>query len=139
MKAAEGEASEERAAPAITQEPEGMDEEEIEAERLLVDVAESKTAGKKFFISTKADTAPHYIRYEPTAIYDELQTEDITEIRMEDELSKLKTANTDELEASLMAPQDVIGQQMSTDFRMRKLDAALSDLHKQKQSKHPLL
>jgi hypothetical protein len=137
MNAAEGRESHEkqkRDTDSNPEQPERMDEEEIAAERILVDVAESKTAGKKFFISTEADTAPHYVRYEPKAIDDEMQTADITEIRMEDELSKLKTANTDELEASLMAPQAAIGQQMSADFRMRKLDAALSDLQRQRQS-----
>ena len=82
----------------------------------------------------------HYVRYNVTdPIDNEIDNHSFAEIRMEDELHKLKTTNTDELESSLLEPQSAIGQQMSDDFRMRKLDAALADLHKRKESRPSLL
>lgn len=111
---------------------------EYEAELLLVNTTESKQGGKHFTISTKPNPNSKYVRYEANAIDNELDTEEIAEARMEDELTKLKTANPDELETSLLETQEVINRNMVEDFRMRKLEAELSDLHRKKQSKFGL-
>lgn len=93
-------------------------------------------SGKGFLISTsKVDgNNQRHLRYEPTAVDPELAGQDVIQERMEDELSKLKTFKQDALESSLLETQEEISRKMAEDFRVRKLDAALHEMHRNKES-----
>ena len=108
---------------------------ELEVQQLLVNTTENVTGNSHFVISTKPENNDHYIRYETTtAIDNELDSDQVNELRMENEFQKLKSTNPDELESSLLEPQVAIGQKMNNDFRLRKLDAALSEYQRKKES-----
>lgn len=108
---------------------------DVELEAGTVRPTTTMAGGSGFVISTRANAESQYVRYETTAVDDELATDEIAAARMEDELAKLKTANADELEATLLQPQEAISRSMMEEFRLRKLDAALSDLHKKRESR----
>lgn len=95
-------------------------------------------SSRHFTISTAPqalDEKNPYIRYQVIeSMEQELANPNITEARMEDELERLKNKKVDELEESLLMPQELYNRHVDESFRLRKLEQSLEDLNYQKKS-----
>lgn len=120
------------------------DKEELAARNFLVSLNQVKPADESlprsnhFTITTDpqvAEDQTRYLRYQPIEPMDhEIGNPEVEEARIEDELERLKNKKVDELEESLLMPQELYNRHVDESFRLRKLEQSLDAISQQKKS-----